>query len=111
MRRDALSSCRWVSLRSTHPTQIRFIDRPVGSMIIPRHPDSLGNALILHGRLEHHAVGELVDHGALDLLPGRLAGRELEAAAALQSKAALRKFCLRDQHIGAALVEIDADAV
>src|SRR5215468_7892989 len=81
------------------------------SMIVPRHSESLGNALILHGRFEYHAVGELVDHGALDLLPRRLAGWKFEAAAALQGKAALRKFRLRDQHIGAALVEIDADAV
>src|ERR1700683_2658477 len=29
----------------------------------------LRDALILDRGLEHHAVGELVDHGALDLLP------------------------------------------
>ena len=49
-------------------------------MIVARHPEGLGDALKLHRRLEHHAVGKLVHHGALDLLPRRLAGRILEAA-------------------------------
>src|SRR5262245_50810058 len=35
----------------------------------------LGDALILHGRLQHHAVRELVNHGALDFLPWCLARR------------------------------------
>src|SRR5215510_8439384 len=34
----------------------------------------LRHALELHRRLEHHALGELVDNAALDLLPRRLAG-------------------------------------
>lgn len=32
-------------------------------------------ALIFHRRLEHHAVRELIDHAALDLLPWRLTCR------------------------------------
>ena len=44
-------------------------------VIVPRHV-LLRHALIFHRRLEHHAVGELVDHAALDLLPRRLAARD-----------------------------------
>ena len=80
-------------------------------MIIARHREGLGDALVLHGRLEHHAVGELIHHGALDFLPRRLALGKLEAAAVLQGKPALRKLGFRDQDVGRALVEVDADAV
>src|SRR5580658_5298359 len=57
------------------------------SVIIPRHA-LLRDALILDGGGEHHAVGELLDHGALDLLPGRLARRDVEAALAGERVAA-----------------------
>jgi hypothetical protein len=80
-------------------------------MIVPRHPEGLGDAMVLHRRLKHHAVGELIDHGALDLLPWRLARRKLETALVLQGKATLRQFLLRDQNVGCARVKIDADAV
>src|SRR3569623_1268980 len=50
------------------------------SMIVARH-ELLGDALIFDRRLEHHAVGELVDHAALNLLPRRLVRRIGEAAA------------------------------
>src|SRR5262249_54505481 len=81
------------------------------SVIIARHAERLGDALILHSRLEHHAVGELVDHRTLDLLPGRLALRSLETATVLEGEATLCQFLLRDQHIGSTLVEVDANAV
>src|SRR5258708_3585414 len=81
------------------------------SMIIARHREGLGDALVLHGRLEHHAVGELVHHGALDFLPRRLALGKLEAAAVLQGKPALCEFGFRDQDVGHTLVKVDADAV
>src|SRR5580658_10261048 len=80
------------------------------SVIIPRHA-LLRDALILDGGGEHHAVGELLDHGALDLLPGRLARREVEAALAGERVAAAAELLGRDHDVGAALVEVDADAV
>src|SRR2546423_344441 len=39
------------------------------SMTVPRHAHRLRDALVFHCRREHHAVGELLDHAALDLLP------------------------------------------
>ena len=58
------------------------------SMIVARHAEGLRDLLVLHGRLQRHALGELVDHGALDLLPGRLARRIGIAAARLEIGAA-----------------------
>src|SRR5262252_1743281 len=80
-------------------------------MIVTGHAGGLRKPLILHRRLEHHAVCKLVYHRALNFLPGRLARRELESAAVLKDKAALRQVRLGDQNIGAALVEVDTDAV
>src|SRR3977135_525192 len=79
-------------------------------MIIPWHV-LLRDALIFDRRLEHHALGELVDHAALDLLPGRLARRIFEAALLLQRRAARGELGVRNQDIGRALVEVDAHAV
>ena len=51
------------------------------SVIVSRHA-LLRDPMIFDRRFEHHAVGELVDHAALDLLPRRLARRVAVAAAA-----------------------------
>src|SRR5262249_47313168 len=67
--------------------------------------------MIFDRRLENHAVGELINHAALDLLPRRLARRIFVALLLLQRGAALRELGVRDQHVGAALVEVDAHAV
>src|SRR6185437_3281754 len=79
-------------------------------VIIPRH-ELFRDALVFDRRLEHHAVGELIDHAALDLLPRRLMRRIREAARLLQRRAPLREFGVADEHIGPALVQIDAHAV
>src|SRR5580704_19082489 len=71
----------------------------------------LRDALVFDRRLEHHAVGELVDHAALDLLPRRLARRIFEAAGLLQSRAALRQLFLRNQDVGGAGLEVYPDTV
>src|SRR3954469_9788661 len=60
------------------------------SMIVSRCA-FLGDPMIFDRRFEHHAVGELIDHGALDLLPGCLARRVAVAALLLQRSAALRE--------------------
>ena len=79
-------------------------------MTVARH-EFLRDALIFYRRLEHHAAGELIDHGALDFLPRRLARRTMVAAVLLERGATLRQFRRRDQHIGGAFIEIDAHAV
>src|SRR3569623_1027231 len=79
-------------------------------MIVARH-EFLGDALILDRRLEHHAVGELIDHAALDLLPRRLMRRIGEAAALLQFGAALIELRVAEQDVGAAHLQDDAYAV
>ena len=81
------------------------------SVIIPRHAAALRHALEFHGRPEHHAIGELVHHRALNLLPGRLARWIGIAAALLQRRAALGQLAFRNEDVGGALVEIDAHAV
>src|ERR1700722_3280257 len=69
------------------------------SVIVPRHA-LLRDALILDGGGEHHAVGKLLDHGALDLLPGRLARWEVEAALAGERVAAAAELFGRDHDVG-----------
>src|SRR5580700_7979878 len=75
--------------RATHG----FAPTAAASVIVARN-GFLCDALVFDRRLEHHAVGELVDHATLDLLPWRLARRILEAAGLLQSRAALRRLCV-----------------
>src|SRR5690349_24177600 len=79
-------------------------------VIVPRDA-LLRDAAVLDRRREHHAVAELLDHAALDLLPGRLARREVIAALLLERSTARRDLRLRHQHIDSALVEVDPDAV
>src|ERR1700675_1267584 len=79
-------------------------------MIVAWH-EFLRNALIFYRRLQHHAAAELIDHGALDFLPRRLARRIVIAAVLVERRAARRQFRGRDEDIGAALVEIDAHTV
>src|SRR5262245_36719359 len=81
-------------------------DTGAASMIVARNALGLGDPLVFHRGLEHHALRELVDQPALDLLPGRLVSRELVAAVALQRGAALVVFLLGDEDVGGALVEI-----
>src|SRR5499426_4275693 len=80
------------------------------SVVVARHA-LLRDAMIFHGGLENHAVSELIDHAALDLLPRRLARRIFVATLFLQRGAPLRELGVRDQHVGAALVEVDAHAI
>jgi hypothetical protein len=53
------------------------------SMIVARHREGLGDALVLHGGLYDHAARQLVYHRTLNLLPRRLALGKLEPAAVL----------------------------
>src|SRR5690348_14653023 len=85
-------------------------DARVCSVVVARYA-LLGDALILDGGGEHHAVGELLDHGALNLLPGRLARREMEAALLVERGATGRELVGGDQNVGGTAVEVDADAV
>src|SRR5260370_22431927 len=82
----------------------------MGSVVIQRNA-LLRAAMIFHGRLETHAGGELIDHAALYLLPRRLARRIFVATLLLQRGAPLRELGVRNQHVGATLVEVDAHAV
>src|SRR5262245_52428525 len=108
---------RGASVVGERPTAARGTSRPAlrafaqALVVVARNAFGLGNFLILDGRLQHHAVGKVVDELALDLLPGRLMGGILITAMALQIGPAAIVFLLRDQDIGAALVEIDAHPV
>src|SRR5512134_3902254 len=81
------------------------------SVVVARNALALGDLLVLDRRLQHHAVGELVDDAALDLLPRRLVLRKLEAAVALQVGAAAIVLLPGDENVGRALVEVDPHLV
>src|SRR5919107_218062 len=78
-------------------------------MIVPRHPEGLGDFLELHRRLQGHALRELIHHGALDLLPGGLARRIGIAAPGVKVIATPLQLLVGDQDVGAPQVEVDAD--
>src|SRR5262249_28786357 len=87
-----------------------FASMTADLVIVPRHA-LLRDPLISDRRREHHAVAELLDQPALDLLPRRLARREMVAALLRERAAARGELVLGQQYVDAALVEIDADAV
>ena len=62
-------------------------------------------------RLEHHAVRQLVDEAALDLLPRSLALRIRVAARLRERFASLCELCIRNEHVGGSLAEVDSDPV
>lgn len=80
-------------------------------MVVPGNALGLGDALIFDGGLEDHAVAQLVDDAALDLLPGSLAFRDFVAAGFGQGLAALAKLLLREEDVGRSRVEVDTDPV
>src|SRR6266850_5509393 len=80
-------------------------------MIVPRHADAAGNVLIARCKLHAGAGGLLADGRAIELLPRRLVRRVGEAALGLQLGAALLQLLVRDQDVGIALVEVDANLV
>src|SRR5674476_1593781 len=60
----------------------------------------------------HAGAGGLLAYGrAVEFLPRGLVGGVGEAAFGLEVRAALLQLLVRDQDIGAALVEVDADLV
>src|SRR6516164_4564337 len=67
--------------RAGHDTLIVSV---IVALVIVAGHESLRHALVFHRRLEHHAVAELIDHGALDLLPRRLTRRIAIAAVLFQ---------------------------
>src|SRR5713101_9552807 len=94
--------------------QSRSVPPPVAirqsSMIVPRH-EFLRHALVFDGWTQHHAVGELFDQLALDLLPRCLARREMIAALLLQRLAPGLELGVWHQYVGGAAVEVDAHTV
>jgi hypothetical protein len=80
-------------------------------MIIPRHADAASDVVIAGCELHAGAGGLLADGRAIEFLPRRLVGRIGEAAARLKFGAPPLQLFLRDQDVGAALVEVDADLV
>src|SRR5580704_5321111 len=80
-------------------------------MIIPRHADLAGDVVIAGGELHAGAGGLLANRRTIKLLPRRLVGRVGEAALGLEFGAALLQLLVRNQDVGAALVEVDADPV
>src|SRR5262249_48831789 len=65
------------------------------SVVVARY-ERLRDAMIVHRWFEHHAIGELIDHAALDLLPRGLAGGIFPAAVLLERGAALCKLGIGD---------------
>src|SRR4051812_2699071 len=80
-------------------------------VIIPRHADRARNVLIARGEFHAGAGGLLADGRAIELLPRGLVGRVGEAALVLQLGATLLQLIARDQDVGVAGVEVDANLV
>src|ERR1700688_5261397 len=80
-------------------------------MIIPRHADLAGDVVIAGGEFHAGAGGLLADGRAIEFLPRRLVGRIGKATLCFKFGAALLQFLVRDQDIGAGLVEVDPNLV
>ncbi len=76
-------------------------------MIVARYAEAFGHALIFYGVFEQSPRRELADMLPVKFLPWRL----IYELRQLQLPAALRQLLIRDQNIGAALIQVDADAV
>src|SRR5262249_61372141 len=74
----------------------------MASVAVAGDAHALRHPLIFHRRLEHHAVGELVDNAALDLLPRGLARRGGVAALLKQHGAPPREVRPREEEMGGA---------
>src|SRR5215471_12177394 len=84
--------------------------KPDSLVIIAGHR-FLRDPLIFYSWSQDHAVGKLIDHGALNFLPGRLTRRILIAVALVQCRAARCQLGGGNQNIGAAFVEINAHPI
>src|SRR4051812_43248455 len=80
-------------------------------MVIPGCAFAGGNALVLHGWFQHHAVSQFINHFALHLLPRRLTGRAFEAAVLLQRLHPLRVLGFTDENVGRTVVQVNAHPV
>ena len=80
-------------------------------MIIPRHADGAGDVVVARCEFEAGAGGLLADGDAIELLPRRLVFRIRKSALRFQFGEALLQLLRRDQDVGSALVEVDADPV
>src|SRR6185437_13457097 len=81
------------------------------SMIIAGDADTAGDVAIAGREFHAGAGGMLPDGRAVEFLPRRLVGRVGEAPFCLELGAPPLQFLFRNQDIGAALVEVDADLV
>src|SRR6185437_16190004 len=82
-----------------------------GLVIIPRDTDLARDVVIARRELHAGASGMLADGRAIELLPWCLVGRMGETAFRVQLGMALLDLGVRDQDVGRALVEIDANLV
>src|SRR5208282_6861505 len=76
-------------------------------MIMARHALARVDALVARGELEAAARLELADVGAVELLPRRL----MVELGRLPGLAPARELGLRDEHVGAPPLQVDAHAV
>jgi hypothetical protein len=79
-------------------------------MIVAWNSRGMGNPLIFHDWFQYHALANLADHRAPNLLPGRLGGRISIAAGCFEHRAAGGQFGFGRQHIDPAARQIDPDA-
>src|ERR1700731_4802686 len=106
-----ITSWRPVVMGPCSRAQLRTRQGRRALMIIPRHADLAGDVVIAGGELHAGAGGLLADGRTIQLLPRRLVGRVREATFGLEVGAALLQLVVRDQDVGAAFVEIDANLV
>lgn len=78
-------------------------------MIVAWHR-AMSDVSVLGRRFQDHAMIELIDHTALDFLPGRLARRHI-VGSAVEATATYGQFLIRDQDIGGPAFEIDPQQI
>src|SRR5262249_61453763 len=100
--REALASAPMPPFTRSRVSSTAFA-RQMGSVVVPRHA-LLRDAMIFDRRLENHAVGELIDHAALDLLPRRLARRMFVGILLLQCGAGRGYVGVWQQQLAESLV-------
>src|SRR5438105_450680 len=97
----------WMSLLTARRVLCRRSPSNSASMVVARYALGLGDLLIFDRWLQHHAFGKLIDIGAEDLLPWRLALRHAISSVGEEIAPPLVELFLWNEDVGGALVEID----
>ena len=83
----------------------------LASVVIPRYAEALIDAPIFGRALQHHALGELLGHAAVDLLPGCLRGRIAVTSRRIERPAPRGELGIAQEHLDSALAQVDPQPI